>query len=222
MKVLFCYQTVKNEAVIKALLEHRAPQYQTCAHSDLEKLSERQFDLIILDLFHVPNDANKLKSISACKHYHPSAPLLTLLDGTHDSLRFAALEQGADYCTIGAVNEKEIEIALKSLTREINSRQAEVISCGPLRMDNASRTVELDGQSVNLTPREYALLKSLIRKPKELVDTREMLSELKKNDDHLDLQRLQPHISRLRKKIMHPELAIKSVYGAGYKLDLAQ
>lgn len=220
MKVLFSCSTVKNEALITSILDHFGARYQICSETDCNIPEE--YDLIIQDLSHITYDAQKLEAISRIKSSYPSVALLTLLGNSHDRLRFTALEHGADYCMVGTVNEREVQIALKSLTRGISQNKKEIFSYGPLIMDSGSRIVELDGCKVNLTPREFSLLKTLMSKPKELVDTREILSDLKKSNAEIDLQRLQPHISRLRKKINYPGLSIKSVYGSGYKLVISQ
>ncbi len=222
MRILFLCTNSRNELLFKSSLErmhHTITMTDDCSLVP-EFVTRYVFDLVILDLPTFCKDAEKLEIISKCRRECPGAAILVLSEAGDAESRMKALEHGADDCLVGAANLKEFEIVINSLTRRYGGKEPIVYSFGPLSLNRETRTVELDGKIVKVTPREYVLLKTLIKKPGLVVKTDEISSHVFEVGDSYGSNLVQPHISRLRSKLKHPQLTISAVYGTGYKLEI--
>jgi DNA-binding response OmpR family regulator len=96
----------------------------------------------------------------------------------------------------------------------------EVISSGPLRIDVARRTVELDGTSVQLTYVEFELLRTMASHPGRVFSRKMLLEELWGGSDYREPRTIDVHLRHLREKLerdpREPEL-IHTVRGVGYR-----
>lgn len=110
------------------------------------------------------------------------------------------------------------------MASEEGATQDRVQHFGPLTLDLGARDVRLDGNSVELTRSEFALLAALASQPGVARSNRELLTEMWGGDWLADTSALQVHISRLRRKLgesaQHPRFII-TVFGFGYRFDPA-
>ncbi|MBC7143559.1 MAG: response regulator transcription factor [Rhodobacteraceae bacterium] len=145
---------------------------------------------------------------------------LTAIGGVDD--RIEGLQAGADDYLVKPFAFGELSARIAVLARRAALPVAEtVLTAGDLKMDLIARTVTRAGQTIDLLPREFALLEHLLRR-KGRVQTRTMLLEAVW-DLSFDPQTnvVETHVSRLRAKVDKPfdrEL-IRTVRGAGYKIE---
>lgn len=224
MRILFLYNNERNELLFRSALERMHHTVTITNERSLvdDFVTSYVFDLIILDLPGFFNEPELQHIISDCRNKSQNAAILVLSEQGDLSSRLIALEKGADDCLIGVPNLKEFEIVINSLARRYGSKDPVIMSYGPLSLNRETRTVELDGKNVRVTPREYVLLKTLLKKPGQVVKTDDISSHVFEVGESYGANLVQPHISRLRAKIKHPQLSISAVYGTGYKLDLNQ
>jgi two-component system response regulator RegX3 len=93
---------------------------------------------------------------------------------------------------------------------------------GPIRIDTERHEVSAHGRSVDLTPKEFALLETLMRRPGKLVTRTILLSEVWGIEYVGDGRTLDAHIRRVRSKIEEDPgrpRYVKTVRGLGYKLQ---
>ena len=99
-----------------------------------------------------------------------------------------------------------------------------VVRCGPLELDNDSKTVRVDGDVRTVAPKTFDLLKVLMSNPNKVLSHAELAMSLWPDDDRADPNDVKQHIYLLRKTIekdpVHP-CWIKSVRGFGYQLVVA-
>lgn len=185
----------------------------------LEKALEGNFDLIILDIM-LPN----LNGMEVCRRIRQSlyTPIimLTAKDETMDKVM--GLDLGADdYVTKPFAIEEllaRIRVALKRKKFKLQSNQ--VLSIGNLNLDTEKHIVKFNEEVIDLTKREFDLLKYLLEN-KNIVLSRDKILEFVWGYDYIgDTNIVDVYIRYLRSKIddKYKEKLIHTIRGVGYLL----
>jgi DNA-binding response OmpR family regulator len=99
----------------------------------------------------------------------------------------------------------------------------DVLTAGPLQLDVEQRMARLDNRQARLTPRLVILLRTLMERPGEVIERKQLFSQVWDTNYTEDTRTLDVHMSWLREALeedpRHP-LYIKTVRGVGYRLDL--
>lgn len=128
---------------------------------------------------------------------------------------------------LGADIVLELPFTLQKLINRIRpllpSEQKDVLKVGPFQLNLERRFVRIKGKQVRLTPRLVELLKSLMERPGEVVERKELFCKVWDTEYTDDMRTLDVHISWLRQALgdspRHPRY-IKTVRGTGYRLDV--
>lgn len=157
-------------------------------------------DVIILDLG-LP-DISGLDVIRAVRDY-ASTPIIVLSARTGNSDKVTALDLGADDYVTKPFSIDELFARLRAATRRASPPETpEITRIGDITVDLDSKTAtKSDGQRVHLTPTEWHLLESLLRRPGKLVTGRVLLTELRGTPDHTDPSYLRIYLGQLRRKL---------------------
>ena len=184
---------------------------------DLGKLYD--YDIILLDL-NLPDMTgfDVLKSLRVSKVNTPIL-ILTGLGDTENKVR--GLGFGADDYMTKPFHKDELVARIHAIVRRSKGHSQSVITTGALTVNLDAKTVEVDGQRVHLTGKEYQMLELLsLRKGTTL--TKEMfLNHLYGGMDEPELKIIDVFICKLRKKLAaatHGEHYIETVWGRGYVL----
>lgn len=145
--------------------------------------------------------------------------MLTVYDTTADKVR--GLSQGADDYVTKPFDLVEIEARLRAVTRRAGFKSKRV-RCGPILIDDEAKEVRLHGRLVNLSPKEYDLLRLLASRPGRVFSNAEILQAVwPDRADEGTSEDVKKYIYFLRGKIEadpeNPRL-IHTVRGFGYKL----
>ena len=213
---------VEDDANIQELIVEflRAEDYNVDYASDglegVQIFKKNDYDLIILDIM-MPN----LDGYSSCKMIRKtsSVPIifLTALNQENDEVKGFELECD-DYITKPfsfnlLIKRVEAVLRRSNTTAESN----DYLSFGKLRLDLNTYTVNVDGNTVELTLKEFNILKSLIEKYPQVITRESLLDSIWGYDYYGDTRIVDAHIKNLRKKISLPY--IKTVKGIGYTLE---
>jgi DNA-binding response OmpR family regulator len=174
--------------------------------------------LIILDLM-LPD----LDGIDVCRRIRQRSdvPILMLTARDDDVDKIIGLEVGADDYLTKPFNPRELVARVKSILRRSTSRrrdpEAAVLEQGPLRIDSGRREVTVEGNEVQLAPKEFDLLWELLDH-RGLVLTRDQLLERVWGYTFAgDTRTVDVHVGQLRRKL-GPACPIVTVWGVGYKV----
>jgi len=176
------------------------------------------YDVVILDLMlPIKNGLDVCRELRSAGAAVPVL-MLTARDGVDD--RIAGLNAGADDYLTKPFHFGELLARVHALAR----RRAfpllpEHLACGHLGVNTRTHDVNIDGQPVDLTAREYALLEYLCRKAGAVVSREEIAAHVW--DDRYDpcSNVIDVYIQRLRRKLDRgPESLIRTRRGAGYQL----
>ncbi|MEW6280331.1 MAG: response regulator transcription factor [Candidatus Eremiobacterota bacterium] len=146
-------------------------------------------------------------------------PILILTARAEETDRVAGLEVGADDYLTKPFSPRELVARVKALLRR--SRMAPATPRGPIVVDEEMRRVYLDGEPLELTPREYDLLRILTGAPGKNFTRDELLDRVWGPEYVGDSRRVDVHISNLREKLHKPGRAgpIRSIWGVGYRWE---
>ena len=184
---------------------------------DLGKLYD--YDIIVLDLM-LP-DMDGIDVLRRLRDARIKTPVLILSGLTESENKVKGLGTGADDYLTKPFNKDELIARIQAIVRRSQGHSQSIIDTGRLAVNLDAQTVEVDGQSVHLTGKEYGILELLsLRKGTTL--TKEMfLNHLYGGMDEPELKIIDVFICKLRKKLstaMEGENYIQTVWGRGYVL----
>ena len=182
----------------------------------ISKFKQGNYDLIILDIM-MPN----LDGYSACKMIRKTSNVpiifLTALNQEHEEVKGFELECD-DYITKPFSFNlliKRVEAVLRR--SKDNNYSGDFMSFEKLKLDLNTYTADVNGNTVELTLKEFNILKSLIEKYPQVITRESLLDGIWGYDYYGDTRIVDAHIKNLRKKIELPY--IKTVKGIGYTLE---
>jgi two-component system cell cycle response regulator CtrA len=177
------------------------------------------YDIIILDLM-LP-DMDGLEVLRRLRNARVHTPVLILSGLMESELKVKGLGIGADDYLTKPFEKAELLARIQAIIRRSKGHSQSIIRTGKLSVNLDTRTVEVDGQPIHLTGKEYGILELLsLRKSTTL--TKEMfLNPLYGGMDEPELKIIDVFICKLRKKLAVAtggENYIETVWGRGYVL----
>lgn len=136
--------------------------------------------------------------------------------------KLLGFELGADDYVVKPFSPKEVIVRVKAiLSRTYGAQQEDdgKTEYKGISIDVHSREVTVDGEKIDLTPKEFDLLKLLVDNKGKVVSREKCLNEVWGYDFYGDLRTVDTHIKQLREKLGEKRSLIKTVWGIGYKLD---
>lgn len=183
----------------------------------LSEAATRRVDIILLDLG-LP-DMDGLEVLKKIREWSDT-PILVLSVRDQESVKVAALENGADDYVTKPFSTAELLARLSAIHRRRKHEDVPIIALGKLQVDLTNREVSLDGESLKLTPIEYNLLKILAQNAGKILIQKHILREIWGPNSAEQAQYLRVYISHLRKKIEGSGVEIRNEPGIGYRLVL--
>ena len=179
--------------------------------------------LILLDIM-MP----EMSGMDVCKALRKvsDVPLIMLTARGEEFDRVMGLELGADDYIVKPFSPREVMSRIKAVLRRAEGKVAEPSGkeyrFGSLEILPDSYTVRIDGQPVQMTPREVELLALLASHPGRVFPREAILSQVWGYDYYGDSRTVDTHIKRLRQKLAAPDAAwhITTIYGVGYKFEV--
>jgi DNA-binding response OmpR family regulator len=169
-------------------------------------------DIMLLDLGLPDMDGIEILKLVRQKKLPTQVLILTARDSTN--AKVIGLDSGADDYLTKPFALDELLARLRVLERRLGNASSSLINIGPLSLNTNQHQVLLDGVELNLSRREYMLLKALVEKV-GVIQTREGLeTKLYSWDDDIASNAVEVHIHNLRKKL--PPNFIKTLRGIGY------
>lgn len=183
------------------------------------RLATEEFDAIVLDLGLPGLDGHAV--LARLRARDDRTPVLVLT--ARDSLaeRVGTLHEGADDFLPKPFMVEELEARLLALVRRARGKEHPRLACGPLQLDISSRRFTVAGDPLALPPREHAVLRALIQKAGEPMTKQQILDRVLPGDTEVNLEAVEVHVHRLRKKLAGTGVQIATVRGMGYCLEPA-
>tara|TARA_B100000073_G_scaffold74780_3_gene56288 strand:- start:2905 stop:3594 length:690 start_codon:yes stop_codon:yes gene_type:complete len=188
----------------------------------IEKSSYTAYDLVCLDLT-MPD----IDGLEVCKILRKDPPegviprilMLTARDTIEE--RIAGLDVGADDYLVKPFAFDELAARIRSLLRRDGGRSGAVLQVGPLIMDTARHIVTRDDRTLDLTAKEFAVLRYLMSRPGDVVSQEDLLEHVW--DEHADpfTNTVRVTVGTLRRKVNsgQEDSILETVVGRGYRLS---
>lgn len=143
-----------------------------------------------------------------------STPVLVLTARDTVPERIQGLDLGADDYVVKPVDLHELGARLRALIRRAHGQPRELLRCGAVQLDPATRQVSLNDQAVTLSTREFDLLHALLLAAGRVLTREQLEQQLYSWGHEVESNTIEVHIHHLRRKL-RPEL-IQTVRGVGY------
>lgn len=178
-------------------------------------------DVVLLDVM-LPG----IDGFQVCKKLrgkYGNIGIIMLTAKGQDVDKIGGLESGADDYVVKPFNPTELILRVKALMRRASNkviRDGNIIKSLPFEVDTYSKKVYKNKEELDLTPKEYELMKIFIENPKKAFTREELLKEVWGWKFVGETKNVDVHIRRLRKKVeessSEPEY-IETVWGTGYR-----
>lgn len=226
--ILIADDEAKMRDLVKMYLERDGFKVLEAADGEqaLALLTKNTFDLVILDIM-MP----KVDGLSVCKEIRKSydIPVIMLTARGEEIDRVLGFELGADDYVVKPFSPRELVARVKALLRRTAAKPASstgaILRFPGLEINNDAREVKVDGNRVNLTPKEFELLTFLAKNIGRVFTREQLLEFVWGYDFYGDLRTVDTHVKKLREKISRFGQAagfIVTVWGVGYKFEVTK
>ena len=208
---------------MKFNLENEGYQVE-CAYDGaaaVELARNDKFDLLILDVM-MP----EVDGLEACMRIREfsNVPIIMLTAKSEDADKLMGFECGADDYLTKPFNILELKARVRALLRRaagVQRSQGAILTAGELSLNTEERVAIRDGETVELTAKEYDLIELLMRNPRRVYSRENLMNVVWGYSYAGDYRTVDVHIRRLREKLEHnpaePEY-IMTKWGVGYYL----
>jgi two-component system response regulator QseB len=181
-------------------------------------LATGTYDLLLLDLGLPGKDG--VRVLRELRERGSALPVVVLTARDAVTDRVAGLDAGADDYLVKPFELQELAARVRAVLRRKGGRASAVIEHDGLCLDPATHEVRLDGNSVPVSPREFALLHALLERPGQILSRAQLEDRLYGWGEEVESNVVEVHIHALRRKLGAD--FIRNVRGVGYRVRPAQ
>jgi two-component system response regulator QseB len=212
-------------AVIKAALdsEHLIADHCKTAIEAATAIKLTDYDLLILD-WNLPASAT---GVEICRQYRDTGgnkPVMLLTARETVGNKVEAFDAGADDYLVKPFNIEELIARVKALLRRPVELKAKILAVGNLQLDSNTYRVQKDGKSIDLLPKEFAILELLMSNVDHYFTADAILNRVWKTESTTSIDSVRTFIKTLRKKLLESGAEqnwdIENKRGLGYRLAL--
>ncbi|MBR6677773.1 MAG: response regulator transcription factor [Oscillospiraceae bacterium] len=190
-------------------------------------VSKEDIHLILLDIMMPEMDG--LSAMAKIREFS-NVPIILLTAKSEDSDKVLGLNIGADDYITKPFNPLEVQARVRSQLRRYlqlgsGTVQPSTLSIGGIELDDNAKTVSVDGENVNLTPKEYDILRFLMQNAGTVFSPDEIYRRVWEEAPLNAAGAIAVHIRHIREKIeINPAEPryLKVVWGKGYKMEAKQ
>lgn len=176
--------------------------------------SSEPYDALLVD-WQLP-DGSGVDWVRQLRAQGLALPILVMTARDLLADRIQGLDSGADDYLVKPFEPEELVARIRAVRRRSAAQGAPRMRLGALEIDSTAREVWRDGQRVELTLREWALLDALVTRAGRLVAKQDLEALIAGFDGHVSGNTLEVHVYNLRRKLGHE--VIQTVRGRGYQV----
>jgi two-component system alkaline phosphatase synthesis response regulator PhoP len=179
-------------------------------------------DLFILDIMLPGEDGLSVLKRLRTQENTKNVPVIMLTAKSSELDKVKGLDLGADDYIAKPFGILEFVSRVRALLRRSGITKTEIeetakISLGGVVIDPATRTVTVDGDNIELTYKEYELLKLLMSHPGLVFSRQQILEKIWGVDFNIDTRTVDMHVKTLRQKLGEQGAIVQTVRNVGYK-----
>ncbi len=221
MRLLVVEDDRKLSRALRRGLEQEGYEVDIADNGDtaLELATEHEYDAVVLDVMLPGRDG-----FAVCRALRESerwVPVIMLTARADVTDRIRGLDEGADDYLVKPFDFGELLARLRALIRREPPERGALIEAGDLEVDPETRIARRDGDEIELTARELAVLEVLARNAGHVVTREELLGQVWDEDYDGSPNVVDVYVGYLRKKLERPSgpRLIRTVRGIGFVLE---
>lgn len=228
-RILICDDDPDIVAALKIYLTNEDYELFTAStgREAIESIRENHIDLVLMDIM-MPEMDGIAATVKLREEYN--IPIIFLTAKSEVSDMVLGLNVGADDYVTKPFDPVEVQARVRSHLRrymrfggQVKPEPVkDVLSIGGIELNDAEKSVTVDGEPVNLTPLEYNILHLLMRNPNRVFSSGEIYERVWNENAIGNESSVAVHIRHLREKIeINPSEPryLKVVWGQGYKME---
>ncbi|WP_424985129.1 response regulator transcription factor [Microbulbifer sp. S227A] len=175
-------------------------------------------DLVVLDI-NLPG-MNGLDLLRALRRRQDGTPVILLTARSETAERIAGLDAGADDYLTKPFDMDELEARLRAMARRKSLVYSERDLIGELVFDRSSRQLMHGETPLDIPRKEIATLECLLERRGRIVSKPQLVTHVYGTGADIDDSAIEPHVSRLRRRLEAHGIRIKTARGLGYMLEI--
>jgi DNA-binding response OmpR family regulator len=207
------------EFLHQRLLQEQFAVQMVSSGSEAQRLAaDQSYDLVVLDLNR--NGTAALDVLRGIRSKKPDQPVLIVAGASVMEDRVRGLNAGADDCVARPFEVAELAARIRAVVRRGNRPGRAVLQVSDLELDRITHVVQRHGRTIDLSPKEFALLEFLMRHAGQPVSRPDIVEQVwKLNFDTMN-NVVDVYINYLRRKIDsgHDRTLIRTIRGVGYQI----
>ena len=216
---------VDDEARMRKLIKDflNKENYLTLEAADGEKAiqmfeeSKNKISLVLLDVMMPKVDGwTVLREIRK----DSKVPVIMLTARGEEQDELFGFELGVDEYISKPFSPKILVARIEAILKRVNGEKKQVRDYDGIVIDEAGRTVTVDGKDIELSLREYELLKYLLDNEKVALSRDKILNNVWNYDYYGDSRTIDSHIKKIRHKLGKKGKYIETIRGIGYKFEI--
>jgi len=220
-RILVVDDEEKMRVLIRKYAEYEGYEVEeaTDGMSAIELCRQEKFDLMILDIM-MP----ELDGFSACREIRKFSqiPVLMLSARGEEYDRIHGFELGIDDYVTKPFSPKELMLRVQAIIKRSHTSDApkkEILEFEGLKVDFTGRLVYVNGEKINLSPKEYELLFYMVRNRGIALTREKLINDVWGYDFFGDDRTLDTHVKLLRKALGEYSRYIVTLRGVGYRFE---
>ena len=180
-------------------------------------VSVEAFDLAVVDVGLPKADGlHFIRQLRNSGNHLPTL-VLTARGGMEDTV--SGLDAGADDYMVKPYRLPELAARIRALIRRAHALSDACLRHDGLVLDTRRHTATLNGEPLELTNREWAILEMLLMASPAVISKDKLMQSLAGWDKDITPNTIEVHVSRLRSKLAESTIMIRTVRGIGYRID---
>ncbi|MGD2216161.1 MAG: response regulator transcription factor [Gemmatimonadales bacterium] len=219
---------IEDEPDISALvayqLAHAGFQVRTASTGGeaIRALDTEAPDLVVLDLMLPEVGGTEILRTMRARRETRDTPVIVLTARSDEEDRLRGFELGADDYISKPFSPKELVARVRAVLRrappsEPGAKRGRVLRAGPITVDVGANQVRVEGNAIELTPKEFQLLICLIERRGRTQSRSALLEAVWDTTADIETRTVDMHVGRLRTKLGSAGAAIETVRGFGYR-----
>ena len=179
--------------------------------------AQKDISLVVLDVM-MP----KMDGWQVCREIraYSKVPIIMLTARADERDELQGFQLGVDKYIANPFSPKILGARIEAILRRTNqAAREEVLSCGGISLDKAAHQVMIDGESVELSFKEFELLAYFMENKGIALSREKILNHVWNYDYFGDARTIDTHVKKLRSKMGKKGELIRTIWGMGYKLD---
>ncbi|MCM6778269.1 response regulator transcription factor [Nocardia sp. CDC159] len=178
-----------------------------------------EFDVVLVDL-----EFSEFDGLTLCREIRNASDIPLIGFASYELDRVLALEAGCDDCVVKPYHSRELMARLRAVLRRVHMMTQPTLIAGQLEINSSLREVRLDGRLIELTRKEFELLRLLAAEPHRVFSRAELLhrvwgyTEVDAEVTSLASRTIDTHLSSIRKKLGSPHWIV-TVHSIGFRFN---